>query len=69
MEVQELLRGDLLQQGVDAGRIEIAVDEPGAVTRALKLARPGDILSICCADPRRTWQQVVSFKPESTGTS
>jgi cyanophycin synthetase len=64
MELQELLRDGLLQQGVDAARIEISEDEPGAVTRALKLARPGDILSICCADPRRTWQQVISFKPE-----
>ena len=64
MEVQELLRDSLLHQGVDPGRIEIAGDEPGAVTRALELARPGDILAICCANHQRTWQQVISFKPE-----
>ena len=68
-EVQELLRDGLLQQGIDAGHIDIAEDEAGAVTRALDLARPGDILAICCKNHRRAWQQVVSFKPESTSTS
>ena len=62
-EVPRLMRDTLLEEGVDAERIAIVPEEPRAVTAALTMARPGDLVLIFGDALRRTWKQIIQFVP------
>jgi len=61
-EVPEMLRARLLEQGVDAGRVEMIPGEAEAVGTALNMAREGDLLVIFGDNIKRCWKQVAGFK-------
>jgi cyanophycin synthetase len=64
-EVPRMLRGALLEEGVSTSAIEVVPEETRAVDRALKLAKPGDLVLIFADALQRTWNQVTTFEPES----
>ena len=63
-EVPRILRSALLEEGVPSQQIEMVPDEQEAVTQALGLARPGDLVLVFADALTRTWNQVVQFHPE-----
>ena len=60
-----LLRAALLEEGVPAQSIEVVPDEQEAVSRALAMAKPGDLLLVFADALERTWNQVVHFHPDT----
>jgi len=63
-EVANLLKQALLGGGITAAQIEVIPDEVEALERALRLARPGDLL-LCFIDQiSRSWSQVAQFRPD-----
>ena len=60
-EVATMLKDGLLKAGVSADQIEIIADEQQAVTRALALAAPGDLLLVLGDNIKRTWKQIIYF--------
>lgn len=62
-EVPTLLRDGLLAEGVPADRILVIPDEFEAMTAALGMAKPGDLLLLFADDLPRTWKQIVEFQP------
>ncbi len=63
-EVPRLLEAALRQGGIPAAQVEVVPDEAEALERALRLARPGDLL-LCFIDQiSRSWSQVAQFRPE-----
>jgi cyanophycin synthetase len=60
-EVPRMLRSALLEEGVPAQKVETIPDEQEAVTAALQMARPGDLLLVFADALTRTWNQVVHF--------
>lgn len=62
-EVPQLLREGFLSAGVPAERIRVVPCEADAILAGLRAARPGDLLLLFADDLKRTWEQVVSFRP------
>jgi cyanophycin synthetase len=63
-EVANLLRDELLAGGIAASRVDAIPDEVQALDRALRIARPGDLL-LCFIDQiSRSWSQVAQFRPD-----
>jgi cyanophycin synthetase len=63
-EVANLLKQALLDGKIPAAQIDVVPDEVEALERALRLARPGDLL-LCFIDQiSRSWSQVAQFRPE-----
>ncbi len=63
-EVPTLLRTELVAAGIAESRTEIIPDEVAALERALRIARPGDLL-LCFIDQiSRSWNQVAQFRPD-----
>ena len=60
-EVPRMLRSALLEEGVPANQVELVPDEQEAVTAALRMARPGDLVLIFADALQRTWNQIVHF--------
>jgi cyanophycin synthetase len=65
-EVPQMLRGQLLESGVDAGRIEVVPSEAQAVQAALAMAREGDLVVIFGDNIKRCWKQVAGHKVGET---
>ncbi|HEY0511461.1 MAG TPA: cyanophycin synthetase [Thermoanaerobaculia bacterium] len=64
-EVADVLRQGLLDAGFPAERIVPGFfREEEAVTKALEMARAGDLLVIFGDKLARIWEQIVSFKPK-----
>jgi len=64
-EVPEMLRDQLLANGIEDGAIEIVPDEEPAVARALDLAQEGDLVMLFVDDVRRSWSQVIHYKGDN----
>lgn len=63
-EVPNLLKAALLEAGIKASHVEVVPEEVEALERALRHARPGDLL-LCFIDQiSRSWSQVAQFRPE-----
>ncbi len=60
-EVAVMLKNRLLEDGVSADRIEVIPDEQEASTRALEMARPGDLILILGDNTKRAWKQIIYF--------
>ncbi len=63
-EVPRMLRGALLEAGVPSEVIDVVPEETRAVDRALRMARPGDLVLLFADALQRTWNQVTQFEPE-----
>ena len=68
-EVPELLRNQLLANGVEDSAIEIVPDEVPAVARALDLAKEGDLIVLFVDDVRRSWNQVIHYEGDGVTSS
>jgi cyanophycin synthetase len=63
-EVPKLLAQALLEGGIKPEQIDVVPDEVEALERALRLARPADLL-LCFIDQiSRSWNQVAQFRPD-----
>jgi cyanophycin synthetase len=60
--VQEAMR-----KGARAGNVEIVVEEPAAVRRALYRSRPGDLVVLCIDHPQRVWRALDSLRAHRSG--
>ncbi len=60
-EVPQMLRKQLITQGVPESQIDIVADETEAVDAALAMAREGDLLLIFGDDITRCWKQIINF--------
>jgi cyanophycin synthetase len=68
-ETGEILRQGFLEAGVPAERILPGVfGEEEAIDRALRLARPGDLLVTFGDKLDRSWRQITSFDPTAADT-
>ncbi len=68
-EVPEILARALLAAGVAEEAIECISDEQAAVDAALHRAKPGDLVVLFADALRRTWDQILDFKPDATSLS
>jgi cyanophycin synthetase len=66
-EVPDLLRDGLVANGVSPDAITIIVDEQAAITAALQMAQPGDLLLVFADALARGWKQIVNFRAEGHG--
>jgi cyanophycin synthetase len=64
--VPELMTRGLEDGGVKRDQIEIELDEQAAVMRALRAARPGDLVMVFADQIARTWKQIIYFKPDES---
>ena len=62
-EVAQMLKARLMAKGVAEDRIDIIPDEPAALEHALKMAAAGDLLLVLADKVKRSWKQIVQFKP------
>ncbi|TDR20621.1 cyanophycin synthetase [Marinicella litoralis] len=60
-EVPQMLRKQLITQGIPEEQITIIADETEAVDGALSMAREGDLLLIFGDDITRCWKQIINF--------
>jgi cyanophycin synthetase len=65
LEVPEMLREALRENGVGAEQIEVIADEQVANQSALEMARPGDLLLLLSEDYTRAWEQIQHFRPNA----
>lgn len=61
-EVAVMLKDFLLGAGVSAAAIDVIPDEQEATTRALEIAKPGDLVLALCDNIKRSRKQVIHFK-------
>ena len=62
-EIPRLLREELLLAEIDEREVLRVPEETQAVAQALSYCRPGDLLVIFGYDVRRTWDQILHFRP------
>ena len=67
-EVPEMLRDQLLSNGVDAAAIEVIPDEAQSVSSALEMANEGDLVVLFVDNIRRCWNQVIHFEGQAEVT-
>ncbi len=63
-EVPEMMKKRLISQGVAASSVEVVTHEAGAVTHALELCQPGDLLVVFGDDITRCWKQIIHFQSD-----
>lgn len=63
-EVPEMIRQQLVDQGVSDDAVEIVTDEQKAVARSLEYCQEGDLLIIFGDDITRCWKQIIHFNSE-----
>ncbi len=66
-EVPQMMRKQLIAQGVADNQIDIIADETEAVNAALSMARQGDLLLIFGDNITRCWKQIINFNSDSAG--
>jgi cyanophycin synthetase len=62
MEVPEMLRAVLMENGVTEGQISMLQDEETAIDTALAAAAPNDLLVVFADELARSWKQIIYFK-------
>ncbi|MCZ6503628.1 MAG: cyanophycin synthetase [Gammaproteobacteria bacterium] len=65
-EVPEMMRQQLLKQGVSESAVEVIADEQAAVTHALASCNEGDLLVVFGDDITRCWKQIIHFDSEES---
>ncbi len=66
-EVAVMLKNKLLEEGVDADRIDVMPDEQEATSSALQMAGPGDLILVLADNIKRSWKQIIYFNSEAQG--
>ncbi len=64
-EVAELLKQQLLADGIEPNQIELIPDEEAATHHALEIARPKDLILILADNIKRSWKQIIYFDAEN----
>ncbi|MBY0488416.1 MAG: cyanophycin synthetase [Gemmatimonadaceae bacterium] len=67
-EVPRMLVEGLRANGIGAEQITMIVDEQEAITAALRMAQPGDLLLIFADALARGWKQIVNFRPDMSAS-
>jgi cyanophycin synthetase len=67
-EVPRIQAEALRAAGVGEQAISVIPDEQEAITAALNMGQPGDLLLIFADALARSWKQITKFKPASTVT-
>jgi cyanophycin synthetase len=62
MEVPDMLRAVLLENGVTEAQITMMPDEETAIDTALAAAAPNDLLVVFADELARSWKQIIYFK-------
>ena len=62
-EVARMLKARLIDKGVSEDRIDVIPDESASIEHALNLAAPGDLVLVLADKIKRSWKQIVQFKP------
>ncbi|MCB2130625.1 MAG: cyanophycin synthetase [Rhodobacteraceae bacterium] len=62
MEVPEMIRDELRNQGVEDERLTLVESEAEAIEMALNAAQPGDLLVVFADELARSWKQIIYFK-------
>ena len=62
-EVARMLEARLMEKGVSADRIDVIPDESASIEHALNMAAPGDLVLVLADKVKRSWKQIVQFKP------
>jgi len=62
MEVPDMLRAVLLENGVSEAQITMMPDESTAIDTALAAAAPNDLLVVFADELARSWKQIIYFK-------
>ena len=62
-EVAQMLKARLVLKGVSEDRIDVVPGEPAAVEHGLKMAAAGDLVLVLADKVKRSWKQIVHFKP------
>jgi cyanophycin synthetase len=65
MEVPQMIRDELIAQGVAPEAITLAASERDSVQTALEMARPNDLVLVFCEAITATWKQIIYFRPET----
>jgi cyanophycin synthetase len=68
-EVPQMLREQLLADGVDTDVIDIVPDEVVSVSNALEMAQEGDLVVLFADDVRRSWNQVIHYEADNDAAS
>jgi cyanophycin synthetase len=61
-EVPQMLRNQLLVNGIEDSAIDIVPDEVISVANALDMAEEGDLVVLFADDVRRSWNQVIQYE-------
>lgn len=65
-EVARMLKARLIEKGVSEDRIDVVPDEAEAIEHALQMAVPGDLVLVLADKIKRSWKQIVQFKPSTS---
>jgi cyanophycin synthetase len=68
-EVPQMLRDQLLVNGIEDSAIDIVPDEVISVANALDMAEEGDLVVLFADDVRRSWNQVIQYEGGNVATS
>lgn len=66
-EIQDMIRAELLANGVAADAVQVLGDEAGSVDVAMGMARPGDLVLLFCSGISLAWKKIIYFRPEWAG--
>jgi cyanophycin synthetase len=65
-EVARMLKARLIDKGVSEDRIDVIPDESASIEHALQMAGPGDLVLVLADKIKRSWKQIVQFKPQTS---
>ncbi|MFT5044246.1 MAG: cyanophycin synthetase [Porticoccaceae bacterium] len=65
-EVANMLKYQLIKDGIADDQITVIADEQLATTAALQMAVPGDLLLVLADEIKRTWKQIIYFNADVT---
>ncbi|MCK8463390.1 cyanophycin synthetase [Aliiroseovarius sp. S1339] len=66
-EVPQMIKAELMRQGVAESAISVIPDEVEAVDTGLEMAEPGDLLVILGDDSARCWKQIIYHNADEAG--
>ncbi|SLN55813.1 Cyanophycin synthetase [Roseovarius litorisediminis] len=67
-EVPQMIKAELIRQGVEEKAITVIPDEVEAVNAGLEMAEAGDLLVILGDDSARCWKQIIYFNASEEET-
>jgi cyanophycin synthetase len=65
-EVPRIIARQLVAQGVDEAALSIIPDEQEAISTALQMGKPGDLILVFADALARSWKQITKFRPEGS---